>query len=77
MKDKKSITSTNAFQKILDEPNPKPNKKWVDKGSEFYHRSIKSLLEKNNIEINSIHNKGKSVVAGRFIINLLQNKMCK
>ena len=43
---KRGITITNAFQKILDEFNSKPNKKWVDKGSEFYNRSMKSRLEK-------------------------------
>ena len=32
-KDKKGNTITNAFQKILDESNCKPNKVWVDKGS--------------------------------------------
>ena len=42
LKAKKGITITNAFQKILDESNHKPNKIWVDKGSEFYNRSIKS-----------------------------------
>ena len=31
LKDKKGITITNAFQKILDESNHKPNKVWVDK----------------------------------------------
>ena len=41
LKDKKRITITNAFQNILDESNPKPNKIWVDKGSEFYNRLIK------------------------------------
>ena len=40
LKDEKGITITNAFQKILDEPNRKPNKIWVDKGSKFYNRSI-------------------------------------
>ena len=37
LKDKKGITITNAFQKILKESNRKPNKIWVDKGSEFYN----------------------------------------
>ena len=37
LKDKKGITITNAFQKILKESNCKPNKIWVDKGSEFYN----------------------------------------
>ena len=61
---------TNAFQKILDESNRKPNKIWVDKGSEFYNRSMKSWLAKNDIEICSTHNEGKSVVAERFIKHL-------
>ena len=43
------ITITNAFQKILDESNRKPNKIWVDQGSKFYNRSVKSWLEKNDI----------------------------
>ena len=51
LKDKKGITITNAFQKILDESNRKPNKIWVDKSSKFYNRSLKSLLEKNAIEM--------------------------
>ena len=50
LKDKRCITITNAFQKILDESNGrvakpkarKPYKIWVDKGSEFYNRSMKS-----------------------------------
>ena len=49
-KDKRGITITNTFQKILKESNCKPNKIWVDKGSEFYNRSIKSWLEKNAME---------------------------
>ena len=35
LKDKKRITIINAFQKILGESNCKPNRIWVDKGSEF------------------------------------------
>ena len=35
LKDEKSITITNAFQKDLKESNRKRNKTWVDKGSEF------------------------------------------
>ena len=44
------ITIT-VFQKVLKESKCKPNKKWVDKGSKFYNRSVKSWLEKNDIEI--------------------------
>ena len=67
MKDKKGITITNAFQKTLDESNRKPNKIWVDKGSKFYNRSMKSWLEKSDIEMYSTHNEGKSVVAERLL----------
>ena len=35
LKDKKGVSIVNAFQKILDESNRKPNKTRVDKGSEF------------------------------------------
>ena len=34
-KDKKGITNTNAFQKIFDKSDRKPNKIWVDKSSEI------------------------------------------
>ena len=34
-KDKKGITITNAFQKLLDESNCKPNKVWVIKAVNF------------------------------------------
>ena len=44
--DKKGIAITNAFQKILNESKRKPNKIWLDKGSEFYNRSMKLCLEK-------------------------------
>ena len=69
-KEEKGITITNAFQKILKESNRKPNKIWVDKASEFYNGSIKEWLKYNNIEMYSIHNNGKSVVAERFIRTL-------
>ena len=51
LKDKQIITITNAFQKILDEFNRTPNKIWVEKGSEFYNKSVKSWLEKKYIEM--------------------------
>ena len=76
LKDKKGITITNAFQKILDESKRKPNKIRVDKGSKSYNRSMKPLLEKNNIEMSSTHNKGKSVIAEKFI-RTLKNKIYK
>ena len=73
LKDKKDITVTNAFQKVLDESNQKPNKISLDKGSEFYNKPMKSFLQNNDVEMYSIHNEGKSVVAQRFI-RTLKNK---
>ena len=40
LKDKKGVSIVDAFQKILDDSNKKPNKTWVDKGSEFYNNSF-------------------------------------
>ena len=70
LKDKKGISIVNAFQKILKESDRKPNKIWVDKGSEFYNNSFKKWLKDNDIEMYSIHNKGKSIVVKRFIRTL-------
>ena len=69
MKNKKNVSIVNAFQKILKKSDRKPNKIWVDKGSEFYNNSFKKWL-KDDIEMYSIHNEGKSVVAERFIRTL-------
>ena len=75
-KTKKCITIANDFQKRLDESSCKPNKIWVDKGSKFYNESMKLQLQDNDTEMYSINNKGKSVVAGRFI-RTLKNKIYK
>ena len=37
LKSKKGISIVKAFQSILKQSNRKPNKIWVDKGSEFYN----------------------------------------
>ena len=76
LKDKNGIPITNAFQKISKETNRKPKTIWVDKGSEFYNRSMKSWLEKNAIEIYSRHNEGTSTIAERFI-RTFKNKVYK
>ena len=75
-KDKESITITNVFQKILDERNGKPKNMWIDKGSEFYYRSMISWLQDNDIEMCSTQNERKSAVVERFI-RTLKNKIYK
>ena len=54
----------------MKESNRKPNKRWVDKGSEFHNSPFKKWLKDNNIEMDSINNEGKSVAAERFIRTL-------
>ena len=73
IKDKKGTSIVNAFKKIISEGQRKPNKIWVDQGSEFYNPS---RLLINNIEMYSTHNDSKSVVAERFI-RTLKNKIFK
>ena len=71
LKDKKGAGIVDAFQRILDKSKErKPNKIWVDKGSQFYNSSFKKWLKNNDIEMYSIYNEGKSVVAERFIRTL-------
>ena len=42
LKDKKGISIIKAFQRILNQSNSrKPNKIWVDKGSQFYNAYFK------------------------------------
>ena len=72
LKDKKGTSIVNSFQKIISKGR-KPNKIWVDQGSEFYNNSFKDFLKINNIEMYSTYNEGKSVVAERFI-RTLKNK---
>ena len=86
LKDKKGVSIVNAFDKIINQSNRrakgtsaehvKPNKIWVDQGSEFYNCDFKKWLSDNNIEMYSTYNEGKSVVAERFI-RTLKNKLYK
>ena len=61
LKDKKEVSIVTAFQSILKQSNGKPNKIWVDKGSEFYNASFKKWLRHNDIIMYSTRDEGKSV----------------
>ena len=56
----KGVTITSAFRKFLDEFYRKSNKIWVDKGRKFYHGSMKSWLQDNDMEMYSMQSEGKS-----------------
>ena len=70
LKDKKAVTVTNAFQKILNDSARKPNKVCVDKGRKVYNNFLKKWLEGNSIEMYTTHSECKSVVAKRFLKTL-------
>ena len=76
LKDEKGISIVKAFQSILKQSNRKPNKIWVDKGSEFYNAYFKKWLQDNDIAMYSTHNEGNTVVAERFI-RTLKSKIYK
>ena len=76
LKDKKGISIVNAFDKIIKQSERKPNKIWVDQGSELYNNNFKKWLSDNNVIMYSTYNEGKSVVAERFI-RTLKNKLYK
>ena len=77
LKDKKGISIVKVFQIILKQSNSrKPNKIWVDKGSEFYNASFKKWFQDNDIVMYSTHNEGKTVIAERFI-RTLKSKIYK
>ena len=66
-KEKKGLSIVNAFQSILKKSNRKPNKIWVDKGSEFCNSHFKKWLKDNDMEMYSTHIERKSVVTEGFI----------
>ena len=76
IKDRKGISVTNGFNKIIKQSNRKPNKIWVDQGSGFYNHVFKRWLSSNNIIMYSTYNEVTSVVAERFI-RTLKNKLYK
>ena len=57
LKDKKGISIVNAFQKVISKGR-KPNKIWINQGSEFYNNSFKDFLKISNIEMYSTYNEG-------------------
>ena len=67
---KKGKTVLNVIIEIVNESSRKPNKLWVDQGREFYDKLTQEWLDNKNILMYFTHNKGKSVIAERFIKTL-------
>ena len=77
LKNKSGLSITNGFKTILSEGR-KPEKLWVDRGSEFYNKTFKSLLKEygtgkaaSGIELYSTYSDLKAVFIGRFKRTLL------
>ena len=49
LKDKKGKTVLNAFSETVNESNCKPNKLWIDQGSEFDNKLMQEWLKNNDI----------------------------
>ena len=62
----------NAFKKIISEKR-KPNKIWVDQGSEFYNNFFIDFLKINKSEMYPTYNERKSFVAIRTLKNKILN----
>ena len=80
IKDKKGTSIVNAFKKIISEGSEaeskgrrKPNKIWVDQGSEFYNKFLKDLLKINNIEmtLNNINIKHMRAISKNIYFDVL------
>ena len=84
LKNKSGLSITNGFKIVLSEhpqsgSEPrKPEKLWVDRGSEFYNKTLKSLLKEygtgkaaSGIELCSTYSDLKAVFIERFIRTLL------
>ena len=65
MKKKTGLSITNGFKTILSEGR-KPEKLWVDSGSEFYNETSKSLFKEYATKQYSTYSDLKAVIIGRF-----------
>ena len=77
LKNKSGLSVTNGFKRVLSE-NPqggsehrKPEKLWVDRGSEFYNKTFKSLLKEYETKLYSTYSDLKAVFIERFNRTLL------
>ena len=79
LKNKSGLSITNGFKIVLDEhpqggsESRKPENLWVDRGSEFYNKTFKSLLKEYETKLYSIYSDLKAVFIERFNKTLLHS----
>ena len=61
-----------AFQSLWRK-QPPPQKLWTYRGTEFYNKPMKDLLEKNNVELYSTENEEKSSIVERWNRSIKRN----
>ena len=77
LKNKTGLSITNGFKIVLSEhpqggsESRKPEKVWVDRGSEFYNKTFKSLLKDYETKLFSTYSDLKAVFIERFNRTLL------
>ena len=70
LKIKSGLSITNGFKIVLGE-HRKPEKLWVDRGSEIYNKTVKSLLKEFETKLYSTYSDLKAVFIERFNRTLL------
>ena len=73
IKNKTGVNVASALKLIFEKDGRKPTRLWTDKGKEFYNKTVKNLLEKNNITLYSTENEEKSSVVERWNRTMKQN----
>ena len=66
VKTKTGAAVSAAFQEVFKTAGRVPSKLWVDKGREFYNKTLQDLLNKKGISIYSTENEEKSSVVERW-----------
>ena len=61
-----------AFQSLWKTQKP-PQKLWTENSKEFYNKSMKKLLEKNNVQLYSTENEDKSTIVKRWNRTIKRN----
>ena len=67
LKTKTGVEVTHAFKEVIQKSGRIPTRLWTDKGKEFYNKTMREMLRKNNgIILYSTENEEKSSVAERW-----------
>ena len=66
LKDKSGNSTTTALKSLFEKTKRKPDKKWSDRGKEFYNKTFLNFLKEQSIHIYSTHSDSKAVFVDRF-----------